>query len=540
MFIDYKKLPNQNNLFLDYIYDFSKVKNFYIKDFRKTYNYIKHFEEVCYKQRPFAKELSEIIKKQYGDISVSKTTENNIKSIAGNNTIAIVTGQQLGIFGGPLYTFYKIITAIKLSIELKNKFYGYNFIPVFWLEGDDHDFEEVNNLSIINKENNLINIKYDDNFLGNFRSNIGNHKLKSEFNLTLHELENNLRKTDFTAQLYDNIITFYREGRTFKEAFRDLLFNLFDDFGLVLFDPQSNQIKNLLKPIFFKELDEYRNHLQIAIDTSASLEVNYHAQVKIKPINMFLSENDGRFLLEPDEDNFKLKNKRKKYTKEELIDLLKTHPERFSPNVLLRPICQDFLLPTGFYVAGPGEISYFAQVIPFYKEFNIVQPYIYPRASITLIEKNIKELFEKYNLSFEDIMEEENRLIKKVLNTASPLNIDELFIKSENNIKTEIKTLEKDLLKIDKNLEEAVTKSTEKIIQTLQTLKSRTEKVFQSKNDVTLRQLNKMKNLVYPNNNFQERELNYIYFANKYGVSIIKHIFNEISVGRFEHQIIEL
>ncbi len=540
MIIDYKKLPGQNELFLDYLYDFNKVKNFYQKDFRKTYNYIKHFEEVCSQQRPFSKELSDIIRNQYGEIKVSKTTQNNIKALSTNNTIAVVTGQQLGLFGGPLYTFYKIITAIKLSVELKNKFYGYNFVPVFWLEGDDHDFEEVNNFNIINKENNLANIKYDDNFTGNFRSNVGTQKFKSEFNKTLEELENSLRKTDFTNQLYDNLISFYREGKTFKEAFRDVLFNLFDEFGLILFDPQNTQIKNILKPIFFKELDDYRNHLLIAIDTSAELEENYHAQVKIKPINLFLSENDGRFLLEPDDDNFRLKNKRKKYSKSDLFELLKTHPERFSPNVLLRPICQDYLLPTGFYIAGPGEISYFAQVIPFYKEFNIVQPYIYPRASVTLLEKGTKDLLEKFKLNIENIWEEENKLIKKVLNISTPLNIDELFSKSENNIKQELINLEEELIKIDKTLEDNSLKTIERIIQSIQSLKSKTEKVFQSKNEVTLRQISKVKNILYPNNNLQERELNFIYFANKYGISLLKHIFNETSVTKFEHQIIEL
>lgn len=540
MFIEYSKLPRQNKLFIDYLYDFNKVKDFYKKDFRKTYNYIKHFEDICASKKPFAKELSEIIREEYGDVNISKTTENNIKALASNNTIAIVTGQQLGLFGGPLYTFYKIITAIKLALELKNKFYGYNFVPIFWLEGDDHDFDEVNNFNIIDKENNLVNIKYDDNFTGNFRSNVGNQKFKEEFNQLLKTLEESLRKTDFTSQIYDNIISFYKEGKTFKESFRDVIFNLFDEFGLVIFDPQNPKIKSLLKPIFFKELEDYREHLLIAINTSANLEENYHAQVKIKPINIFLSENDGRFLLEPDEDNFKLKNKRKKYSKSELLDLLKTQPERFSPNVLLRPICQDYLLPTGFYIAGPGEISYFAQVIPFYNEFNIVQPYIYPRASVTLLEKGTKDLMTKYDISFEDVFIDENKLIKKVLNTTQPLNIDDLFIKTENDIKENIKLLENELQKIDKSLEDLTSKTGEKIIQNIQTLKAKAEKIFQSKNEITIRQINKIKNLIYPNNNLQERELTFIYFANKYGINLLKHIYNEISVVKFEHQIIDL
>ncbi len=540
MFLNFNKIPGQSKLFLDYLYDFNKVKSFYIKDFRKTYNYIKHFEEITSFNRSFSKELSEIIYSQYDGLSLSKSTLNNINLLNSPNTIAIVTGQQLGLFGGPLYTFYKIISAIKLATELKSKFYEYNFVPIFWLEGDDHDFEEVNNLNIIDKENNIINLTYNDNFTGSFRSNVGNHVFKAEFNETLKQIEENLRKTDFTPQVFDNIISFYKVGKTFKVAFKELLFNLFDEYGLVLFDPQDVKVKNLLKPIFLKELEDYREHLLTAIDTSAKLEENYHAQVKIKPINLFLSENDGRFLLEPDDDNFKLKNKRKKYPKTELFDLLNKHPENFSPNVLLRPICQDFLLPTGFYIAGPGEISYFAQVLPFYKIFNIPQPIIYPRASVTLLEKAAKDVIDKYHLSFEDVFIEDLKLIKKVLSNYSDANYENIFSKLENVVNSEFTLIKQELIKIDKTLEDPINKTSGKIIQTIQTLKSRTEKSLQSKNDVTIRQLNKLKTLIFPNNNLQEREINFIYFANKYGVSLLKHLINEISVIKFEHQIIEI
>lgn len=540
MFLNFDKIPGQSKLFLDYLYDFNKVKYFYLKDFRKTYNYIKHFEEVTSFNRSFSKELSEIISNQYNELSISKSTLNNINLLNSPNTIAIVTGQQLGLFGGPLYTFYKIITSIKLATELKSKFFEYNFVPVFWLEGDDHDFEEVNNLNIIDKDNNIINLKYNDNFSGNFRSNVGNHVLKPEFEDTLKQIEENLRKTDFTSQVFDNIISFYKVGKTFKTAFKELLFNLFDEYGLILFDPQDVKVKNLLKPIFLKELEDYREHLLTAIDTSAKLEENYHAQVKIKPINLFLSENDGRFLLEPDDDNFKLKNKRKKFLKAELLEVLNKNPEKFSPNVLLRPICQDFLLPTGFYVAGPGEINYFAQVIPFYKIFNIPQPIIYPRASITLLEKIAKDLLEKYNLSFEEVFLEDAKLINKVLNNYSDINYENLFSKLEVVINNEFSSIKQELIKIDKTLEDPINKTTEKINQNIQSLKSRTEKSFQAKNDITIRQLNKLKTLLYPNNNLQEREMNFIYFANKYGVSLLKHLINEISIIKFEHQIIEI
>ncbi len=352
MYIKYDSIPNQHKLFLDYINDFPAVQSFYKKDFRKTYNYIKTFEELSSHNRPFFGEVITDIKKQYTAYRYSKQTELNINSLKSPKTLAVVTGQQLGIFGGPLYTFYKIITAIKLANELKLKFEGYNFVPFFWLEADDHDFEEVNYFNIIDKENNLKKVEYLDGFTGSNRGNVGNVAFNNELNTMLNELKNSIRPTEFSDIVADNIVSFYKPGVTFKEAFKKLLFNFFDEYGLIIFDPQTPAIKKCLKPIFMKELDDYREHSLIAVETSANLEEEYHAQIKIKPVNLFLNEDDGRYLLEPDEDNFKLKNKRKKYTKDEIFQVLNKQPERFSPNVLLRPICQDYLLPTAFYIAG--------------------------------------------------------------------------------------------------------------------------------------------------------------------------------------------
>ena len=161
------------------------------------------------------------------------------------------------------------------------------------------------------------------------------------------------------------------------------------------------QLKILLKPIFKKEVTDFAVHTQKLIQTSAKLEENYHAQVKVKPVNMFYHTDDGRYSIEPVEDIFKLRRKRKQFTKEEILSEIENSPERFSPNVLLRPICQDYLLPTGFYIAGPSEISYFAQVTPLYDFYKIVTPIVYPRSSVTLMEKNVGAALDKYDLTIE-------------------------------------------------------------------------------------------------------------------------------------------
>lgn len=162
---------------------------------------------------------------------------------------------------------------------------------------------------------------------------------------------------------------------------------MFDNYGLIIFDPQDAEVKEMLKPIFKKEITDFRAHSEKLVNISANLEEEYHAQVKVRAINLFYHTDEGRYLIEPVENEFRLKRKRKKFLFDELIDLIEKEPARFSPNVLLRPVVQDYLLPTAFYIGGPSEISYFAQVMPLYNLYQIEPPIIFPRASATLIEK---------------------------------------------------------------------------------------------------------------------------------------------------------
>ena len=162
MFINFGDLPDQHRLFIDYLYSFDKVKKYYRYNFRDKEEYIKLFKKRSELQDDKHKLISEIISNQYADKESSKQTSKNISLLADKNTMAVVTGQQLGILGGPLYTFYKIITAIKLSNSLNERYDDYSFVPVFWLEGDDHDFEEVRSLNIIDDNNNPVNISYED------------------------------------------------------------------------------------------------------------------------------------------------------------------------------------------------------------------------------------------------------------------------------------------------------------------------------------------------------------------------------------------
>ncbi len=542
MYINFSDIPAHQNLFLDYIYEPDNVERFYGKNFRDVEKYQPFFQRISEREMPNRSAIANIIKAQYSNQKMSKQTQQNIDLLYSEKTIAVVTGQQLGIFGGPLYTFFKSITAIKLCSYLKENYDGFNFVPIFWLEGDDHDYEEVRTSSILNNENQILNLQYDDGQLEEVnRGSIAELKFNANLEKTIDDLAAGLRDTEFKVPLLDFVKSIYQPGKTFLETFREMMIRLFDEFGLIVFNPTDQAVKRLLVPIFSKEISEFGNHTSYLVERSAELEDLYHAQVKVKPINLFYVEEHERLSVEPtDTGEYRLKGKRKKFSREELLAQLELNPEKFSPNVLLRPICQDYLFTTAFYVGGPGEISYFAQVSPLYKIYNIEEPFIYPRSSATIVEKGVQTILEKNNLEYVDIFTEENALIQKILAASSEINLETLFQNASNEIDASLDPLTQKLPVIDKTLSDLMAKSKQRIDETLTYLKTKAHDSEKRKYESTIRQISKVRNVLFPNNNLQERELNWLYFANKYGMDIVKWMFNELAVNKFEHQILEL
>ncbi|MFZ2322911.1 MAG: bacillithiol biosynthesis cysteine-adding enzyme BshC [Ignavibacteriaceae bacterium] len=542
MFINFSDIPKNQNLFLDYLYEFENVHGYYKHNFRDKENYIPLFKSISESRKDKQLNLSSILKNQYSSLqNISGKTQRNIESFDNANTIAIVTGQQLGILGGPLYTIYKIITTIRLANQFTERYDDFKFVPVFWLEGDDHDFNEVRSINLFDNENQVLNVAYKEEINDDdAKQSVGNINFDEALNDFLNKFESSLRDSDFKNELVVKLKECYQVGKSFKQSFKELLFWLFDEYGLILFDPQDPEVKSLLKPIFKKEVNDFNIHTQKLIQVSAKLEEDYHAQVKVKPVNLFYHTDDGRYSIEPVEEIFKLRRKRKQFTKDEILAEIENSPQLFSPNVLLRPICQDYLLPTGFYIAGPSEIAYFAQITPLYDFYKIVTPIIYPRSSVTLLEKNIAAALDKYDLTMTDIFLGLDELKEKVIAGLSENNIEKTFEESLHEIDLTFDKLKENLFAIDKTLVDASLRYRERVVSAINELKSKAVKAQETKHETTVRQLTRMSNLLYPLGNLQEREINFIYFYNKYGRDLIKKIFDDISVNEFEHQVITL
>lgn len=542
MFINFGDIPKNQNLFLDYLYEFENVKEYFKYNFRDKDNYLPLFKNISESRKEKHFELSSIIKDQYSNTeNISNKTLRNIDLLDKEKTIAVVTGQQLGILGGPLYTVFKTITALRLANQLSERYDEFKFVPVFWLEGDDHDFNEVRSINLFDNENQVINIGYKEEINDDdAKQSIGKINFDEALNEFFSKYEVSLRESDFKNELVAKLKECYQVGKSFKQSFRELLFWLFDEYGLVIFDPQDPKVKSLLKPIFKKEVNDFALHTQKLIQTSAKLEELYHAQVKVKPVNLFYHTDDGRYSVEPVEGIFKLRRKRKQFTNEEIIAEIENSPEKFSPNVLLRPICQDYLFPTGFYIGGPSEIAYFAQVTPLYDFYSIVTPIIFPRSSATILEKNVSTGLDKYDLSMNDIFLGLDELKGKVISSLSENNIESAFEEAVKEIELTFDKIKENLFAVDKTLVDSSSRYKDRVMSSIAELRSKAIKAQETKHETTIRQLTRLSNLLYPLGNLQEREINFTYFYNKYGKDFIRKVYDDISISEFEHQIISL
>ncbi|HLA68731.1 MAG TPA: bacillithiol biosynthesis cysteine-adding enzyme BshC [Bacteroidota bacterium] len=543
--IEYKDLPTDDtaltSLFLDYIGAYDKVKRFFPGNFRDPSAWEATLQQVT-KRNISRSDLTRILSIQNRNFHCGVKALANIDLLLNDNTVAVVTGQQVGLFTGPLYTIYKTITTLKLVDSLRQQYPAYNFVPVFWLEGEDHDYEEINSVRLINKSNDLIRLEYhlQNKSKGENLGAVGQLQLDDSIEELFQRVDAEILDTEFKPKVTGLFRVAYQKGMNFNRSFVHLMNDLLEDSGLIFLDPHDPEFKILLAPVFRKELETTPALCQLVIDQSAEVEKSYHAQVKPKPVNLFFFHNGGRYLLEPRPDGFALKGTRQHFTHQAIMDLIDRDPSVFSPNVVLRPICQDWLLPTVAYVAGPGEISYFAQLRPLYAEFAIPEPLVYPRASATIVEEKVEKVLSRFNIPITEFLRDVELLKQRVAEQVSEVKLEELFGGTGVALDEALKSLRSGLNKIDPTLVGALDTAKSKIDFQIDVLRQKTTAAQKRQHEVALRQVEKAAFHLFPFSNFQERELNVLHFLNKYGLEFLRWLHGELVIDKFRHQIIHL
>ncbi len=538
--ISFDQIPRTTRLFNDFLYNFDRVSRFYQPGGLDVSALVARAPMVA--AQSFSRdEVADALADQNARAGASEPTFANIERLRQKDSVVVITGQQAGLFTGPLYTIYKALTAIKLAEHLRAR--GLNVIPMFWVAAEDHDFEEVNHTRLINREGQLVTITY-AGCPPKEGKPVGDVKLNEKISENIDEMIAALPESEFMPRLAKDLRDSYKAGENFADAFGRMMMKLFGKFGVALINPLDNRLKAVAGEIYARAISNAPEFASRLVAASAQLEASgYHAQVyasaESAPLFM-LDEGRRTAMTRRDDGRFYLKGSERSFGADELLETIRRCPSCFSPNVTLRPIVQDFLLPTLAYIGGPAEIAYFAQLRPNYGLLNRIDPVALPRASFTLIEKRHAKTMSKYDIKFTDLFAGFEEVMKSVVERSLDQNTATIFDETEKVINDQLDKLSASLAAVDPTLSQALVGGREKILYQINHLRARFVHNRGSRNETTRQQIERLFTALYPNKNLQEREINVFYFLARYGYELIDRVYDEVEVGLRDHKLINL
>ncbi len=536
----FSSMDGFSRLFKDYCEHFDRVSRFYASDYRTIDDITLRAKAV----NGFSRDrdlLAETLLSQNEEWGLDDATRKNIERLRQNDSLAVVTGQQVGMLGGPLYTIYKTSTAIALARKLAESS-GLNVVPIFWLEGEDHDLDEVKTVHLLSR-NETISLTYDiappkD---GENHGPVGRLKLGDSIVSLLDQLDDLLPPTDFKSELMKGIRDAYRPGVSMRTAFARLIKSLFPEDGLIFISPDDRRFKSTAVPLFLQEVDGSQALVDSILSVSSELEGEYHAQLTVSPTNLFLINEHGRFAIDMvEEDHFSVRGQPTSFSKDELVALIEKDPCCISPNVVLRPILQDRILPTVAYVGGPGEIAYFAQLKPAYEWYGLPMPAIYPRASVTIVESKVRKLLDQYGLDVPEAGRNANDLFRKVVLDQMDVDLDSEFEKAGRHLHEGVNAIKSVATSVDGSMSKSVEATRAALVKEWKRLEEKVLKAEKRRHDEDRDRLLRLQTNLFPYGKPQERSLSVIYFLNKYGPGFLGELQEDISLDLRAHQIIDI
>jgi bacillithiol biosynthesis cysteine-adding enzyme BshC len=528
-------------IFSDYLYTFEKVSSFFSWH---PGNDLEKCLEKRLRNYQFRKEIPEILIRQNREFKNSDKIIQTIEKLRAPNSVAIVSGQQVGLYGGPLYTIYKIITVLKLVNQLTKRYPGWQFVPLFWMEIADSDYQEINHFYLINQTNELVRLglpEMEDDYRSIYRRTI-----PTEITQLQTQLSRLFPANEYRDAVLKRAQKIYSPGKFFQTAFAEWLQYLLADYGIPVICPTDESLTRLAQPIYESALKNWQDIQQQFLEgKQLLLQKKYHAQIQLdnEQTLLFYEADDGsRSRIDGQNRDYLIKapQKDQKITAADLFYRLSEQPERFTPNVALRPLIQDWLLPTLIYVGGPAEISYAAQLKPLYENFRIVQPILYPRARVSLIEAKIEKVIAKFKIDISEIFELRSEWLQHKLQSQSDAQFKRLFEGTGTVIKDEMIKLQESLSKLDQNLEANIQKTTANMLESLDKLRQKTDEAYRRKMDIDINQLSKVLINLFPQGNFQERKVNILQYIIRYGPEFVVKLYDSIDVNDKNHQLIFL
>ncbi|MEO2159251.1 MAG: bacillithiol biosynthesis cysteine-adding enzyme BshC, partial [bacterium] len=442
-------------------------------------------------------------------------------SWVNGNGLVVTTGQQPGLFGGPLYTLYKALSAIQLANKLEKEL-DRIVIPVFWVASEDHDWEEVNHTYFINRDDEVVRTALDNE--GHRGQAIHKTPMSNEISETIDQVSQSIGETEFRNGYLELFRSYYREGVDLGTALGEVLLEILGPKGLVVLDSNNTVLKSNSMELMMAELQGAPSTERKLRQWSDSLaKAGYDLQVPIldQAVNLFFENSEKRERIYRNEDAFCLRKSDKTLTLGEIEELSENDLSLLSPNVLLRPIVEASILPVVSYVAGPGELAYYAQLKPLYETHGATMPILFPRHSVTLVEAKVQRKMSRLGLSLKDC----ERSSQDIFSSIAKGRISESINIVIEKLKTQIMECSDELIghvnELDPTLEGSVRKSRNTALGNIDGVNQKIIRSFKRKNAETLKQVDSIRSHLFPNGKRQERVLNPFFYLARYGEQFI-------------------
>ncbi len=514
------EIPHTSRLFSDFQYHFDRVSRFYAHYPGDPSAYAAAAKEVTYPAERRA-ELVAALRARNGDSA-------SLDLLARPETVAVVTGQQVGLFSGPAYTVYKALTAARLSEQLNTQ--GIPAVPIFWLATEDHDFAEVNHSYVFDPAHRPIALSVDGH-AGTGRP-VGAIPITSP---PLDSLREALGGFSYGEEVVEMVGQSYFPGTTFGAAFQALLQRLLAGHGLLFIDPLDDAVRRMAAPLLREALRDGKNMQRKLLARNQELEAaGYHAQVHLEPKTslVFLLEGDQRITLRRENGDYASKDRR--YSTAELMDLA----EHLSPNALLRPVVQDYILPTVAYVGGPAELAYVAQSRVLYDDLLHRMPVMLSRSAFTLLDAKTAKLMDKYGLTLPSFFHGEDGVREAIAQKLIPADLASRFQQIETATARSLDELHVVLNSFDATLAAATDKSRAKILYQLSKLERKTAREMLQRDERTAEEARYMSGLIFPEKHLQERFYSILPFVATHGPGLMDTLYANIHLDCPDHKVL--
>ena len=523
--LSFSSIPHTTRLFDDFLHHFERVKQFYP---HPPLSQDWWAEEITKIQYPAERRraVAAVLERQNREFGAGEKTLSNIERLR-QGAAAVVTGQQVGLFGGPTFCILKALTAVIMAEKA-------GAVPMFWLATEDHDLEEINTVNFAagdHLQKFTVNVPHREG------APVGSIAFTDEITAATQQVEALFGKSEISELLAAS----YSKGETFGTAFAKFYTKVFSEMGVVFLNPLDQELHRIAQPVLRAALEKSEEINQALVARNQELEAaGYHAQVKVTPSHTlcFYFEDGARTPIRHQDGEFFIGER--KLAAAALLKETEQCPEQFSANVLLRPLMQDYLLPTLCYIGGPAEAAYFAQIEVVYRKLAGRVTPIIPRIFATLIEPRTAKLLDRYQLSLADFFTTQEKARELVAGRALPDSILASFDLAAEHVEKALAVIQGPLEKLDRTLIDAADNAGSKMRYQLQGIRDKAARAEARKNTEVLRHADELITALYPNKDLQEREVGAAYFLLKYGQSVLKQIKTAVRIGCGEHQVIRI